>query len=174
MQLSVWIPESDAATFPTARILARLSPAFHTEGEGKERAYVATFADLPEYLDQAVRLIGEVINLPGVRVSINARPVLSLTKFWSALLCYRDSLREQDPQAYCMRRAARLGDAGGCPDRACLSHCQFICTRCLQVARESGAPPVSAQLHAIARQAEVEWCPNLCLPSSPLGVKREA
>lgn len=168
--LSVWIPESGATAFPAARILARLAPAFHVESEGKARAYVATYGDLPEHLGQAVQLIGEVINLPGVRVSINARPVVNLTKFWSALLCYRESLREQDPQAYCRRRAARLSDAGGCPDRACLSHCQFICTRCLQVTHESGAPPVSAQLQAIAVQAEVEWCPNLSLlrlPSRP-------
>ncbi|MGH7232738.1 MAG: hypothetical protein ACREJU_15475 [Nitrospiraceae bacterium] len=41
-------------------------------------------------------------------------------------------------------------------DRTCLSHCQFMCTRCLGVVHERGAPPVRAQLDAIAVQAEVE------------------
>lgn len=169
MNLTVRIQESDAAKLSTARILARLAPAFHTEGEGKALAHVATFADLPDYLDVAVRLIGEAINLPGVQMTVNARPVVNLTKFWSALLCYRDSLLEPDPKAYCARLSARLSSLSGCPDQTCVSHCQFICTRCLGVVRETGAPPVSTQLQRIALQAEVEWCPNLKLPS-----KREA
>jgi hypothetical protein len=164
MHLTVRIPESDAAEISTARILARLAPEFHTEGKGPALAHVATFANLPDDLDPAVRLIGEAINLPGVQVVVNSRPVVSLSKFWSALLCYRDSLREPDPQVYCARLAARLSSLSGCPDRTCVSHCQFICTRCLGVARETGAPPLSAQLRTIAVQAEVEWCPNLKLP----------
>jgi hypothetical protein len=164
MSLTVRIPESDTERCPTARILAMLAPAFHTEGEGAERVYVATFTDLTEDLDPAVRLISEAINLPGIRVTVNGRPVGNLTKFWSALLCYRDSLREPDPQAYCARLAGRLSSLSGCPDRTCVSHCQFICTRCLGVVRETGAPPISTQLRAIAAQAEVDWCPNLTLP----------
>jgi len=169
MHLSVRIPESDAARFSTAPILARLAPDFHTEGEGKALAHVATFADLPDYLDVAVRLIGEAINLPDVQVTVNSRRVANLTKFWTALLCYRDSLAEPDPKAYCARLSARLSSLSGCPDRTCISHCQFICTRCLGVARETGAPPISTQLRAMAVQAEVDWCPNLTLPP----VKRE-
>jgi hypothetical protein len=164
MQLTVRIPESDTERCPTARILAMLAPDFHTEGEGRERVYVAAFADLTADLDPAARLIGEAINLAGLRVTVDGRPVGNLTKFWSALLCYRDSLREPDPRAYCARLATRLSSLSGCPDRACVSHCQFICTRCLGVARETGAPPISIQLREIAMQAEVDWCPNLILP----------
>lgn len=171
MHLQVRIPESETAAAPVARILARLAPDFHAEGEGKALAHVATFPNLPDYLDVAVRLIGEAINLPGVQMTVNARPVVNPTKFWSAPLCYRDSLAELDPKAYCARLSARLGSVSGCPDRTCVSHCQFICTRCFGVVRETGAPPVSAQLREIAQQAEVEWCPNLKLP--PSGVKRE-
>lgn len=166
MRLIVWIPESKAEAFPAALGVARLAPAFRpVEGEGPSRAYMAVFGDLPQSLDVAVRLIGELINLPGTRVIMNGRPVANLTKFWSGLICYSESLEERDPQAYCTRKAARLGEASGCPDRACLSHCQFICTRCLQIVRESGAPPVSEQLRAIAVHAEVDWCPNLRLPN---------
>jgi hypothetical protein len=170
MNLTVRIPESDAEHSPTARILAMLAPAFHTEGEGRERVHVAAFEDLTEDLNPAVRLIGEAINLASIRVTVNGRPVGNLTKFWSALLCYRDSLLEPDPKAYCARLAARLSGLSGCPDRTCVSHCQFICTRCLGVVRETGAPSLSAQLQRIALQAEVEWCPNLKLP--PSGVKQ--
>jgi len=110
------------------------------------------------------RLIGAASELPDVQASIDERPVKSLMKFLSALRCYRESLVELDPQAHCTRQAARIGDAGSCPDRACVAHCQFICMRCLQVVREIGAPPIRSQLKAIAIQAEVEWCPNLRMP----------
>ncbi|MGH7165246.1 MAG: hypothetical protein ACREIS_06955 [Nitrospiraceae bacterium] len=163
MRLSVWIPQFEAEASPAILNLVRAAP-IHVEGEGDAKAYVATFANLPQSLDLAVRLIGEVVDLPDVRVAINDRPVANLTRFWSVLICYRDSLGEPDADAYCLRRSARVSDVSGCPDRACLSHCQFICTRCLQVVHESGAPPVSTQLLAIACQAEVDWCPNLKLP----------
>ncbi len=164
MNLVVRIPESASASFPDVLALARLAPSFTVEGQGLDRTCAAIFTDFPESLDLAVRLIGEVINIPDVWVSINARRVVSLTRFWSALICYRESLDEPDSHAYCRRKSAKFSDVAGCPDRACLSHCQFICTRCLGVVREPGAPPVSAQLLAIARQAEVDWCPNLKLP----------
>lgn len=164
MNLVVCIPESAAESFPDVLSLARLAPSFTIEGQGKERSCIAIFTDLPRSLDLAVRLIGEAVNIPGVRVSINARRVTSLTRFWSALLCYRESLNEPDPRGYCVKQSARLSGLSGCPDKACISHCQFICTRCLGVIRERGAPPIPTQLEAIAVQAEVEWCPNLKLP----------
>lgn len=167
VHLTVRIPQCEATAFPAALSLARSAPAFHTEGEGNKRTYVATFDDLPRLIDLAVQLIGEAVNVPSVRVRINERDITRVGKFWTALLCYRESLHAPDPLSYCARQAARVSDAAGCPDRTCLSHCQFICTRCLAVVRESGAPPVSAQLRTIALQAEVEWCPNLRLPAKP-------
>ena len=71
-----------------------------------------------------------------------------------------------DPAVYCAQRAARVGDAGACPDRACPSHCQFMCSRCVGVSREQGAPVMLLQLQRIARQAEVDWCPNLRIAQS--------
>ncbi|MBM4121228.1 MAG: hypothetical protein FJ249_01370 [Nitrospira sp.] len=165
MPLTVWIPESSAATATLALGLARMAPTFDSvQSEDGTRVYFAAFADISQTLDLAVRLIGEVINIPGVHATINGRHVRNFNLFWSALLCYRDSLREPDPVAYCAQVSTRLGDLSGCPDRGCLSHCQFICTRCLGVVRETGAPPISTQLREIAVQAEVDWCPNLTLP----------
>jgi hypothetical protein len=110
------------------------------------------------------RLIEAAAELPDVKVSIDDRPVEGLPKFLSVLRCYRESLTELDPEAHCARQAAKVGDAGSYPDRACVAHCRFICTRCLQVVREIGTPSVRTPLKAIATQAEVEWCPNLRMP----------
>jgi hypothetical protein len=84
-----------------------------------------------------------------------------LTRFWSALLCYQESLDGLDARSYCASKSAKLSNVAGCPDRTCLSHCQFICTRCLGVERDRGAESVQAQLQELAVQAEVDWCPNL-------------
>jgi hypothetical protein len=143
---------------------ARLAPTFRIEAEGPTMAYVALFPDLSLSFDLVERLIEAAAELPDVQVSINDRPVESLTKCLSVLRCYHESLTELDLQAHCARQVTRIGDVGSCPDRACVSHCQFICMRCLQVVREIGAPPVRAQLKAIAIQAEVDWCQNLRVP----------
>ncbi|MDP3089839.1 MAG: hypothetical protein Q8N04_04135 [Nitrospira sp.] len=164
MRLALRIPQSKSETLPLVLSLARSAPMFQMETEGRSPVYLATFPDLSLSFDLVERLIGAAAELPGVQVSINERPVEGLTKFLSALRCYRESLAELDPQAYCARQAAKIGDAGSCPDRACVSHCQFICARCLQVVREIGVPSIRAQLKAIAIHAEVEWCPNLRLP----------
>jgi len=164
MRLALRIPQSESETLPLVLSVARSAPVFRTETEGRTPAYTAIFPDLSLSFDLVERLIGAASELPDVQVSIDERPVNSLTKFLSALRCYRESLAELDPLSHCARQAARIGDAGSCPDRACVSHCQFICTRCLQVVREIGAPPIRSQLKAIAIQAEVEWCPNLRMP----------
>jgi len=164
MRLVLRIPQSESEMLPLVLSVARSAPMFRTETEGRTPTYVAIFPDLSLSFDLVERLIGAAAELPDVQVSIDERPVEGLTKFLSALRCYRESLADLNPQAHCARQAARIGDAGSCPDRACVSHCQFICTRCLQVVREIGAPSIRAQLKAIAIQAEVEWCPNLRMP----------
>jgi hypothetical protein len=137
---------------------------FRAETEGRTLAYTAIFPDLSLSFDLVEQLIEAAAELPNIQVSIDERPVEGLTKFLSALRCYRESLIELDPRAHCARQVARIGDVGSCPDRACVSHCQFICMRCLQVVREIGTPSIHAQLKVIAIQAEVEWCPNLRMP----------
>ncbi len=164
MRLTLRIPQSESEALPLVLGLARSAPTFRSETEGRTPAYMAIFPDLSLSFDLVERLIGAAAELPDVQMSIDERPVESLTKFLSVLRCYHESLAELDPQAHCARQAAKIGDAASCPDRDCVSHCQFICTRCLQVVREIGAPPIHAQLKAIAKQAEVEWCPNLRMP----------
>lgn len=161
MNLIVCISEYRVESFPDVLMLAKLAPTFTVEGHGQYRTCVAIFADVPRSLDLAVRLIGEVINIPGVCVSIDGRQVRNLTRFWSALLCYHESLDEPDVRSYCASKSAKLSDVAGCPDHTCLSHCQFTCTRCLDVERDRGAESVHAQLQELAVQAEVDWCPNM-------------
>jgi len=161
MHLSLRVSEGEALALPALVSLMRAAPAFEIQGTGREREYVATFPALPEALDLAVRVIGEVVAVPGARAAINRRAVVNLTKFWTALICYRDSLWEEEPQTHCARQASRVGDEAGCPARTCHARCPFICARCLQVVREQGAVPVAEQLRQIAERAEVDWCPNL-------------
>ena len=164
MRLALRIPQSESEALPLVLSLAHSAPMFRTEKEGRTLVYTAIFPDLSLSFDLVERLIEAAAELPNIQVSIDERLVESLTEFLSVLRCYRESLAELDPHAHCARQVARIGDAGSCPDRACVSHCQFICTRCLQVVREIGAPPIRSQLKAIAIQAEVEWCPNLRIP----------
>lgn len=161
MRLVLRIPQSESETLPLVLSLARSAPKFRLETDGRSPAYMAIFPDLSLSFDLVERLIVAASELPDIQGSIDGRPVEGLTKFLNVLRCYRESLAVLDPQAHCASRAARVGDVGGCPDRTCVSHCQFICSRCLGVARELGAPPISVQLREIARQAEVDWCPNL-------------
>jgi hypothetical protein len=161
LRLSLVLPESDTEAFLTAIGLARRAPIFETFGTGTERSYRATFTDVAQSLEVVIRLIGEASQCQGAHATIDDREVLSLTRFWSALICYQESLAEPNPLDHCLRQSARVSDVSGCPDRSCVTHCQFICTRCLELTIESGSPPIATQLRAMARRAEVDWCPNL-------------
>ena len=154
MRLALRIPHSKSEALPLVLSLARSAPMFRTETDGRTPASLAIFPDLSLSFDLVERLIGAAAELPDVQVSIDERPVKGLTKFLNALRCYRESLTGLDPQAYCARQAARIGDAGSCQDRVCVSHCQFICR-----APSSGIGATHfAQLKAVMIQAEVEWC----------------
>ena len=172
LRLSVAVPESDTEAFLTAIGLARRAPIFETFGTGAERSYRATFTDVIQSLDVVIRLVGELSWCQGAHATINDRKVMSLTRFWSALICYQESLEEQNPLDHCLRQSARVSDVSGCPDRSCVTHCQFICTRCLELAVESGSPPIATQLWAMARRAEMDWCPNLNFSDHPLIPRR--
>lgn len=161
MRLTISIPEAQVIGVPALLRLIRMAPGYEMEGDEQGPLYVAIFDDGLRSLDLVIRLVEAASDFRNVRIAVDARPVLSAMKFHNALLCYRESLGVPDASAYCAAQAARVGDAGGCPDQACLSRCQFICSRCLQVVYGTGTPPIRIQLQAIARQAEVDWCPNL-------------
>lgn len=163
MRLSIAIPEAQILEAPAVLQLIRKARTSDIEADDQGPTYVAYFEDLLQSVDVVAQLIWETADPYGIRITIDGRPVESPVKFYNALLCYRESLGAPDAAVYCAQQAARVGDAGECPDRACLSHCQFICSRCVGVSRERGAPPISVQLQGIARQAEVDWCPNLRL-----------
>jgi hypothetical protein len=162
VRLSIAIPEAQLLEAPAVLQLIRKAQASDMVADDDQGpTYVAYFEDFPQSVDVVAHLIWETADPNGIRITIDGRPVVSPVKFYNALLCYRESLGGPDAAAYCAQQAAKVGEAGECPDRACLSYCQFICSRCVGVSRERGALPVSVQLQGIARQAEVDWCPNL-------------
>lgn len=163
IRVCVVFPESEAEAFSHALVLARKAPILESKGEGKGKTQTAIFPDLTASLAVVVPLIGELTNLRGARVTIDEREVSSLTRFWTALICYQESLAEPNPHEHCLRFSTRLNQFGGCPDQTCLSPCQFLCTRCIGLATGKGGRSLEAQLADLARQAEVDWCPNLGL-----------
>lgn len=165
-RLTAWLPEDEAKQVPAMLNLANVAPIFrHVKSSQDGAGYLAEFPDLAEFLHVVVMFMEEAVKMPGIRITVNDRPVARPIQFWSALLCYWESLAEPDRADYCLSRSARVGDVSGCPNRACLTHCQFICARCLDIVREGDAPPVGVQLLEIARRAEVDWCPKLRLPA---------
>ncbi len=159
--LIIRFPATACEEAPALAALARRASKFSVIGEGDRASYEATLNDVSESLDEAIRLVGEAQNCPDARVTVGGRPVSSLPRFLSTLLCFRESLGEPDPYRHCLRHSARLNQFSGCPDQSCLSPCQFLCTRCLGLAQGKSGAVLVAQLKDFARQAEVDWCPNL-------------
>jgi len=161
VHLSIAIPEAQVVEAPALLRIVRMAPACDVEADEQGASYVALFDDFPKSVEIVARLIEEAWDLRDVRITLDSRPVASRINFYAALRCYHESLSAPDAAAYCLQQAAKVGTDGGCSDRSCLSHCRFICSRCVGLSRDRGAPPVSIQLLELARRAEVDWCPNL-------------
>ena len=164
-KLTIWLPETAAKEAPAMLNLAHVAPVFRFVSGGEDRGgYVAEFPDMVEHLHVVVMMMEEIVKMSDVRLWVNDWPVARPMQFWSVLLCFWESQAETNAADYCLRRSARVSEVSGCPDHACKVHCQFICTRCLDLAHDRDAPPVGRQFLEIARRAEVDWCPNLRLP----------
>lgn len=161
VHLSIAIPEAQAVDAPTLLRLIRMAPACDIGADEQGAEYVALFDDFPKSVEIVARLIEEAWDLRDVHITLEGRPVVSRINFYVALRCYHGSLGAPDAKTYCLEQAAKVGTDGGCPDRSCLSHCRFICSRCVGLSRDRGAPPIASQLLEMARRAEVGWCPNL-------------
>lgn len=161
MHLSIAIPEAQVVDAPTLLRLIRMAPVCDAEGDEQGAEYVAAFDDFPTSVEIAVRMIEEAWDLRDVHITLGGRPVVSRINFYAALRCYQESLGAPDVKAYCLQQAETVGADRGCLERSCLSHCRFICSRCVGVSHDQGAPPIASQLLEVARRAEVDWCPNL-------------
>ena len=161
MRLSIAIPEAQILAAPAVLRLIRMAQASDMESDDQGPAYVAHFEDFPQSVDVVRHLIEECRDPYGIRITVDARRVTDPVTFYQTLGCYRESLRAPDPVAHCRQQSAQ-GDAdGGCPDRSCVSHCPFICSQCVSVRSDGDARPISLRFLEMARQAEVDWCPNL-------------
>lgn len=161
MHLSIAIPEAQVVDAPTLLRLIRMAPASDVEADEQGTEYVAFFNDFPKSAAVVARLIEEAWDLREVRITLEDRPVVSRINFYIALRCYQESLRTSPPETHCRQQADKLGAERGCLDRSCLSHCQFLCSRCVAISCDHVARPISTQLSEMARRAEVDWCPNL-------------
>ncbi len=161
MGLSIAIPEAQMVEAPTLLRLVRMAPTYDIGSDEQGAEYVAFFDDFPKSVETVMRLLEEAWDLRDIRIMLEERTVVSRIHFYAALRCYRESLSASDAAAYCRQQASKVGTDGRCPDRLCLSHCRFICARCVGLSRDRGAPPITSQLSELARRAEVDWCPNL-------------
>ena len=161
MHLSIAIPEAQVVDAPTLLRLIRKAPVWDVEADEQGAEYVAFFDDFPTSVETVARMIEEAWDLHDVHITLEGRPVVSRTNFYAALRCYQESLSASDAKTYCLQQAENVGAERGCPEQSCLSHCRFICSRCVGLSRDQGASPISNQLVEVARRAEVDWCPNL-------------
>ncbi len=170
MHLSIAIPEAQVVDAPTLLKLIRMAPVCDAEADELGAEYVAFFEDFPASVEIVARMIEEAWDLRDVHITLEGRSVVSRINFYAALRCYQESLSAPDAEAYCLEQAEKVGADRGCLERSCLSHCRFICSRCVGLSREQGASPMSSQLLEMARRAEVDWCPNLHIPEGEVRV----
>lgn len=161
MHLSIAIPEAQVVDAPTLLKLIRMAPVCDAEADEEGAEYVAYFDDFPTSVGIVARMIEEAWDLRDVHITLEGRLVVSRINFYAALRCYQESLSSRDAKAYCLEQAEKVGADRGCLERSCLSHCRFICSRCMGLSRDQGSPPIASQLREVARRAEVDWCPNL-------------
>jgi hypothetical protein len=165
MDLVVHIPCRSLDGRPSALSLAQRAPTYTVEWVHAERVGVAIFSSLPNGIDLAVQLIGEAIHIEGAWASVNAKPISSLTKLWQRLDCYRGSLETADSNRYCREKSALFNTLVGCEQHLCPVPCQFVCTPCMRMMQEGSEVTLMQRYDVAAVLAEIDWCPNLHLPS---------
>lgn len=119
------------------------------------------FSDFPLISTKSLEGIEQLVARPGVFAKVGERLLNNTAKFARAVQCYLDSLKENDPLAYCTGKAAEGGWRTQCYNGKCLSTCQFVCIPCLQDVQSAMLP---IQQYAGAVEAEVAWCQNLRPP----------
>ncbi len=166
MRLSIAIPEAQILAAPAVLRLIRMAQASDMESDDQGPAYVAYFEDLLQSVDVVRQLIEECRDPYGIRITVDERQVTDPVTFYQILLCHRASFRASDPVDYCLQQSAQGDEDGGCPDQSCVSHCPFICSQCVGVRSHRDAPPIPTRFLEMARQADVDWCPNLRIAKS--------
>ena len=123
--------------------------------------HVLTFPELPRAIDLALRVIGELVRIPGAWATVGGQRMSSLVSLWNRLDCYRQSLPHVDRIAYCQGRAATLRFLLGCGVQSCATPCQFVCPQCSVKENPSTAFLVHPETQMLLVLGEIEWCPNL-------------
>jgi hypothetical protein len=76
VRLSIAIPEIQVVEAPALLRLVRMAPACDVEADEAGAAYVAVFDDCPKSVEVVARLIEEAWDLRGIRITLEARPIL--------------------------------------------------------------------------------------------------
>jgi hypothetical protein len=165
MHLVVHIPYRPDDESARALSLARRAPSFTMEWVEDRKVAIAIYSSLPAGIDEAIRLVGEAVQLPGAWASMGSKRVSGLAKLWQRLACYRESLDVEDAMRYCRGKSALFNTLVGCEEHHCPVPCQFICTPCMKMKQEGTAVIPAHQYKVAVELAEIEWCPRLRLPS---------
>lgn len=163
LNLVVHLPVGECAQETSLQVLAKRAPSFALEEEEGRKAVISVFPRLPEAIDLALHLIEESLRIPGAWASVNTRRMPSLHRLKARIECYRESLAAPSPELHCFRKAAQHNLLVGCLNPSCPVPCQFVCASCRADMVGKMAPPDPLQLDRLAREAEVDWCPNLHL-----------
>lgn len=165
MNLVVHIPHRGAEPELSALSLAQRAPSYTVEWVHGEQVGIAIFPSLPNGIELALELIGGSISIEGAWASVNSKPISSLTKLWQRLDCYRGSLGTTDLKRYCQKKSAFFNTLVGCEHQLCPVPCQFICTPCMRMTQEGSEISLIRPHEVAAALAEIDWCPNLRVPS---------
>lgn len=161
MHLSIAISESRTSNVPALLRWLRTAASHSVEADEEGALYVAMFHDFPQSVEAVAGLLSEVDDFSGVRVVLDGRPIEDVSNFYTALLCYWQSLRTGGGE--CRRF---LEDSGRmfCPDHTCLPRCWIVCTMCYDLTSDQGGHPARTNMISFAelvQRSEVAWCPNL-------------
>jgi hypothetical protein len=165
MHLVIHIPCRPDDESAQALSLARQAPSFTIEWVGDRKVAIAIYSSLPAGIDEAIRLVGEAVQLPGAWASMDSKRVSSLTRLWQRLSCYRDSLDVDNAKRYCREKSALFNTLVGCEEHDCPLPCQFVCTPCMKMKQEGTAVIPANRYKVVVELAEIDWCPRLHLPS---------
>ncbi|MCP9442708.1 MAG: hypothetical protein NNA20_08945 [Nitrospira sp.] len=162
MHLSVAISESRTSNVPALLRWLRTAAACSVEADEEGTLYVAMFNDFPQSVEAVAGLLSEVDDFSGVRIVLDGKPIENVPNFYTALLCYWQSLRTGGGE--CRRFLEDSRRSGFCPDHTCLPRCWIVCTTCCALLGDQGDRPTRANtisLAELAQRSEVAWCPNL-------------
>lgn len=162
MRLSIAISESRTSNVPALLRWLRTAAAHSVEADEEGAVYVAMFNNFPQSVEAVAGLLSEVDDFSGVRIVLEGKPIEDVSNFYTALLCYWQSLRTGGGE--CRRFLEDSERRGFCRDHTCLPRCWIVCATCRALLGDQDDHTASVNtisLAELSQRSEVAWCPNL-------------